>query len=116
MQSSHTTQASYARHVRPELCVQGAAAEVLACMYAGHLGMQRLEQDLLSDNFEQCKLVPGKAGKAMNRSYLSQYIKHCLIHAGVQITASVPEDFDWQVSDHLLYGEVNMSGKVPIWA
>lgn len=95
MQSSHTTQASYARHVRAELCVQGAAAEVLACMYAGHLGMQRLEQDLVSGHFERCKVVPGKAGKAMNRSYLSQYMKQCLTHAGVQMTASVPDDFDW---------------------
>ena len=95
MQSSHATHASYARHVRPELCVQGAVAEVVACSYAGPVGMQRLEQDLLSGDFERCKVIPGKSGKAMNRNYLSQFIKQCLTQAGVQIIAAVPEDFDW---------------------
>ena len=95
LQSSHATQASYARHVRAELCVQGAAGEVVACMYGGPVGMQRLEQDLLSGQFERCKVIPGKSGKPMNRTYLSCYIKQCLAHAGVQITATVPEDFEW---------------------
>ena len=95
LQSSHSTHATYARHARTELCVHGAAAEVLACMYAGEAGMQRLRQDLKSGQFDTCKVIPGKSGKTMNRTYLSQYIRQCLLKAGVEMQAPTTDDFEW---------------------
>ena len=95
LQSSHSTHATYARHVRPDLCVHGAAAEVLACMYGGVLGMERLRQDLESGDFDTCKVIPGKSGQVLNRTYLSQYIRQCLLQAGVDMQAPVSDDFEW---------------------
>ena len=57
--------------------------------------MQRLRQDLASGEFDACKVIPGKSGKSMNRSYLSQYIRHCLLEAGVETRAPVDDDFEW---------------------
>ena len=95
VQSSHSTHASYARHARPDLCVHGAAAEVLACMYGGVAGMERLQQDLGTGAFDACKVIPGKSGKTINRTYLSQYIRQCLLKAGVDMEAPVSDDFEW---------------------
>ena len=95
VQSSHATHATYARHARPDLCVHGAAAEVVACMYGGVNGMKRLQQDLESGAFDACKVIPGKSGKTMNRTYLSQYMRQCLLMAGVDMEAPVSDDFEW---------------------
>ena len=64
LQSSHATHASYARNVRPELCVHGTMAEVLGCMYAGPAGMEKLALDLETGKYEQTKIIPGKSGQA----------------------------------------------------
>ena len=101
LQSSHATHASYARNVRPELCVHGTMAEVLGCMYAGPAGMEKLTLDLETGEYEQTKIIPGKSGQAMNRTYLNSYIRQCMLVAGVDVATSTPEDFEWSASLHL---------------
>ena len=97
MQSAHATHASYARNVRPELCVHGTMAEVVGCMYAGTAGMERLALDLESGDYEQTKIIPGKSGQALNRTYLNSYIRQCMLVAGVDIAHDMPEDFEWSL-------------------
>lgn len=98
LQSSHATHASYARNVRPELCVHGTLAEILACMYTGPEGMEKLALDLETGAYEQMKIIPGKSGQGLNRSYLSSYTRQCLDAAGVEVAYTTSEDLDWFVS------------------
>ena len=57
--------------------------------------MKRLQQDLESGAFDACKVIPGKSGQTMNRTYLSQYMRQCLLRAGVDMEAPVSDDFEW---------------------
>lgn len=64
-------------------------------MYAGPAGMEKLALDLETGEFEQTKVIPGKAGQAMNRTYLNRYIRQCMLVAGVDVITASPEDFEW---------------------
>lgn len=103
VQSSHATHASYARNIKPELCVHGTMAEVLACMYAGPAGMDRLALDLETGTYEQTKIVPGKSGQTLNRTYLNTYIRQCMLVAGVGVVTPAPADFEWCSLSHAMH-------------
>lgn len=75
--------------------MHGTLAEVVGCMYAGTAGMDQLALDLESGQFEQTKVIPGKSGQALNRTYLNSYIRQCMAVAGVDFAHDMPEEFEW---------------------